>query len=82
MTTNPFKKLEENKNASIDEKEFVANATGETNTKERRKTKTIHILESLAKRLDFYTETKATRKESQNYIINEAIGEWLDKRGC
>lgn len=83
MSTNPFKKLEESKkkNSKANEQEFIASAAGETTTKEYKKPKIIYIPQNLVNRLNFYSETKANRKESQNYIINEAINEWLEKRG-
>lgn len=84
-TNNPFKKMnftkqtnDENKN----EVSFIEEATGETKVKkEAKKSKLIYMNESLVQRLDTYSQTKATRKESQNYIINQALEEWLEKRG-
>ena len=88
MSNNPFKKLEKTKNQNnskieIDEKRFIANAVGDTESqvKEIKKSKIIYIPQSLVNRLDSYSNTKATRKESQNYIINQALEEWLEKRG-
>lgn len=88
MSNNPFKKLEKTKNQDnskieIDEKRFIANAVGDTESqvKEIKKSKIIYIPQSLVNRLDSYSNTKATRKESQNYIINQALEEWLEKRG-
>jgi len=88
MSNNPFKKLEKAKNQDnskieIDEKKFIANAMEDTDSKvkEIKKSKVIYIPQSLVIRLDSYSNTKATRKESQNYIINQALEEWLEKRG-
>ncbi|HIC3437200.1 TPA: hypothetical protein ACW4WB_001783 [Campylobacter coli] len=88
MSNNPFKKFEKAKNQDnpkieIDEKRFIANAVGDTESqvKEIKKSKIIYIPQSLVDRLDSYSNTKATRKESQNYIINQALEEWLEKRG-
>ena len=88
MSNNPFKKLEKAKNQDnskieIDEKKFIANAMEDTDSKvkEIKKSKVIYIPQSLVNRLDSYSNTKATRKESQNYIINQALEEWLEKRG-
>ncbi|TNB58847.1 hypothetical protein FDR72_09105 [Campylobacter helveticus] len=84
MSNNPFKRFNENKKDEIKKPnahKFIADAVGETAVKEHKKSKIIYIPQSLVNRLNFYSETKAGRKESQNYIINEAISEWLEKRG-
>ncbi|MCR2092222.1 ribbon-helix-helix domain-containing protein [Campylobacter upsaliensis] len=82
MSNNPFKKLKESeKKTGGNAQEFISNAVGETSPKEYKKPKIIYIPQHLVNRLNFYSETKAGRKESQNYIINEAISEWLEKRG-
>ncbi len=85
-TQNPFKKMNLSKQVSDENKNessFIEEARGETQSKkkEAKKSKLIYMNESLAKRLDIYSQTKATRKESQNFIINQALDEWLEKRG-
>lgn len=77
-----------NKNTSIkvnEEKaiEFIQGATGETNIEESKKKKSFVLFMDieLHKRLKNYIVNEAKRIETQNYIANIAIDEWLTKKG-
>ncbi len=79
---NPFKEMKKLPKQTKNEASFIEKARGETQTqKEAKKHKTIYVSESLSKRLDIYIQTKARRQESQNFIITQALDEWLERRG-
>ena len=62
---------------------FIQGASGETNTSAEKKKKSfvLFMVIDLHKRLKDYITSEAKRIETQNYIANIAIDEWLKKRG-
>ncbi|HIF9806713.1 TPA: hypothetical protein ACX8VE_001456 [Campylobacter jejuni] len=80
---NPFAKIDSIKKEKA--KQFLEEASGETNkttrTKKSRKAKHILLDINLNDRLEKFLKEEAKRYESQNYIFNQAINEWLEKRG-
>ncbi|EAJ7827670.1 hypothetical protein BCZ83_05040 [Campylobacter upsaliensis] len=64
--------------------EFIQGASGETNSDVEKKKKSFVLFMDidLHKRLKNYiTSDEAKRVETQNYIANIAIDEWLTKKG-
>lgn len=63
--------------------EFIQGASGETdNSAEKKKKSFVLFMDiELHKRLKNYISNEAKRIETQNYIANVAIDEWLSKKG-
>ncbi|ECK2550103.1 hypothetical protein FQW77_08485 [Campylobacter jejuni] len=80
---NPFAKMDSIKKEKA--KKFLEEASGETNKatriKKNRKAKHILLDINLSDRLEKFLKEEAKRYESQNYIFNQAVNEWLEKRG-
>lgn len=67
------------------EKEFIESARGETgSTKtDKKEIKSVSVLISLKTidRIKRFQQTEAKKIETQSYIYENAVNEWLDKRG-
>ncbi|BEJ76111.1 hypothetical protein VBX60_001727 [Campylobacter jejuni] len=87
--TNPFKKIDfiekEKKEKDLNDKlerKFIEEARGETSYEAKLKKNKLIIMEyNLYKRLIKYISEKGSRVESQNYVINLALDDWLTKKG-
>lgn len=73
------------KNNTVDEEkaiEFIQAASGETDNENKKKKSFVLFMDlELHKRLKNYIASEAKRVETQNYIANRAIDEWLQKKG-
>lgn len=68
------------------EKEFVESARGETSLSpkaDKKELKNVSVLISLKTidRIKRFQQTEAKKIETQSYIYENAVNEWLDKRG-
>lgn len=66
------------------EQEFLENARGETSlSTEKKEVKNVSVLISLKtiNRIKRFQQTEAKKIETQSYIYETAVNEWLDKRG-
>lgn len=76
-----FKEIKKNEIIQEKEKMFLEQARGETNEPKKQKTVSVLISLETIERLKRYQKTEAKKIETQSYIYETAVNEWLDKKG-